>query len=86
MSLPSVRGRTSPSSGSSSPALRARFAAHPIVAPLSEEGRAALWSAGRVVHFRAGEQLTREGDDVEFYWLLLSGSVRVYYTSVQALR
>ncbi len=36
-----------------------------------------------MVHFRAGEQLTREGDDVEFYWLLLSGSVRVYYTSVQ---
>jgi len=63
--------------------LRARFAAHPIVAPLSEEGRASLWNAGRLTSFAAGAQLTREGDDVEFYWLLLSGSVRVYYTSAQ---
>lgn len=63
--------------------LRARFANHPIVAPLGEEGRTSLWNAGRLVHFAPGAQLTREGDDVEFYWLLLQGSVRVYYTSAQ---
>lgn len=82
MSSPLVRSRAANAVAPSS-ALRARYAAHPIVAPLSNEGRASLWGAGRVVAFRAGQHLTREGDDVEFYWLLLSGSVRVYYTSLQ---
>lgn len=61
--------------------LRAAFDAHPICAPLESGARDALWSSGRVCRFAPGEHLTREGDAVDFYWLLLKGSVRVYYAS-----
>lgn len=61
--------------------LHPRFETHPIVAALSAEARATLWEAGRLTRFRPDEHLTREGDPVDFYWLLLHGTVRVYYTS-----
>jgi CRP/FNR family transcriptional regulator len=61
--------------------LRAAFDVHPIAASLDVGGRDALWSAGRLCRFAPGEHLSREGDDVDFYWLLLAGSVRVYYAS-----
>lgn len=62
--------------------LRAAFDQHPISASLDDAGREALWSAGALRRFPSGEHLSREGDDVAFYWLLLSGAVRVYYASV----
>ena len=65
--------------------LSARFAAHPVTASLSAGARAAMWAAGRVVRFAPGEHLTREGDDVGYYWLLLAGSVRVFYASASGL-
>ncbi|MDP2342581.1 MAG: Crp/Fnr family transcriptional regulator [Deltaproteobacteria bacterium] len=63
--------------------LRAGFAEHPIVAPLDDAARDSLWSAGRLTPFTPGQHLSREGDDVDFYWLLLRGIVRVYYTSTE---
>lgn len=65
--------------------LRAAFDAHPICAPLASGARDALWSAGRLARFAPGEHLSREGDAVDFYWLLLAGSVRVYYASVDGV-
>ena len=63
----------------------ARFAAHPVTACLSAGARAAMWGAGRVRRFVPGDALSREGDDVGFYWLLLSGSVRVFYANPSGL-
>ena len=77
-----IDGTTTTTTTTARARLRAGFAAHPIVAQLNEEGREALWSAGRLCQFQPAEHLTREGADVDFYWLLLRGTVRVYYTSV----
>ncbi len=62
--------------------LRGAFDAHPIAAVLDSGGREALWQAGQLRRFLPGEHLSREGDEVLFYWLLLTGTVRVYYASV----
>lgn len=64
---------------------RARFAAHPFLAVLPESARAALWAAGRVQRIDAGAPILREGDQALCYWLLLEGTVRVFYRSADGL-
>jgi CRP-like cAMP-binding protein len=64
-------------------ALRLRFDAHPIFASLSAAHRDRCWSLGQLRSFAPGEHLSRDGEPAKFYWLLLDGAVRVYYTSPQ---
>lgn len=64
---------------------RTTFDAHPLVSSLAASTRDAIWSCARVRVFEPGAALTREGDPVLFYWMLISGTVRVSYTSPDGL-
>jgi len=65
--------------------LRARVVAHPIVARLDDAAKDAIVAAGVLTPFLPGEHLSQEGDEVRFYWLLLEGTVRVYYRSSEGI-
>ncbi|MBK7865493.1 MAG: Crp/Fnr family transcriptional regulator [Archangiaceae bacterium] len=57
------------------------LARHPLLQGLEPEVRARFLTDGEVVVYAPGEFLSREGDPSAFYWLLCSGSVRVFYAS-----
>ncbi len=65
--------------------LRLRLEGHPIAKSLSPTGLDRAFSRGLLTTFSPGEHLSREGDEARFYWLLLEGSVRVYYRSAEGL-
>lgn len=56
-------------------------ASHPIFEGVSAEVRARVLLEGRIQTFEPGELLSREGEPANDYWVLCSGSVRVYYSS-----
>ncbi len=65
--------------------LEARVRAHPLVAKLDVAVVDAIIAAGIYARFKPGEHLSREGDEVRFYWMLLEGTVRVYYRSASGI-
>jgi CRP-like cAMP-binding protein len=77
--------RKGPAAAERGEALRQRAIAalvgHPLLVGTTAEARSTIAARGRLQTFEPGEFLSREGDPAEDYWLLLLGSVRVFYTS-----
>lgn len=62
-----------------SDAMRARLRAVSILATLSDEELQCLGEA-REVHILAGEYVARQGEPATFFWILLSGQIRIDQT------
>ena len=58
-----------------------RLRTHPLLAGLDAATVKGVHAAGIVQTFAAGDCLIREGDPAVHYWLLLSGTLKVGYTS-----
>ena len=59
------------------------LATHPILAGVTDDVRRLFISEGEVATYEPGQLLSQEGEPSRFYWLLCSGSVRVFYASPQ---
>lgn len=58
-----------------------RLADHPLLAGLSDVAKGAIRRAGLLATFKPGDKLLREGQAASWFWLLLSGTVKVGYSS-----
>lgn len=58
-----------------------RLAEHPLLDGLSADAKGAIHQAGLVANFKPGDTLLREGQPASWFWLLLSGTVKVGYSS-----
>ncbi len=54
---------------------------HPLLANISEDALQRVVASGEVRIFQPGEILLREGDEAKFFWLLCSGSAKIFYSS-----
>ncbi|MCC7386956.1 MAG: Crp/Fnr family transcriptional regulator [Deltaproteobacteria bacterium] len=59
--------------------ISARAAAHPLLALLEPRVRAAVITASKLVPYRAGRSVLREGDTADRVFALLDGAVRVFH-------
>jgi signal transduction histidine kinase len=66
-------------SGNMSEAMLARLRAVPMLASVPEQEISCLGD-GREVHLAEGDYLARQGEIAHFWWILLSGEMRVYLT------
>jgi CRP-like cAMP-binding protein len=57
------------------------LAGHPILNGVPEPIRRRFLDDGEVIVFAPGEMLSREGEPSRWYWVLCTGSVRVFYAS-----
>jgi CRP-like cAMP-binding protein len=60
--------------------VEAALPTHPLLAGCASSTIDAVRDAGRAVVFAPGDELSREGEEAD-YWLLCKGSVRVFYRS-----
>ncbi len=70
---------------SGAPSVAGLLRVHPVFATVDASCIGATIRAGIERTYGPGETLCTEGDAAEYYWLLLSGSVRMFYASPAGL-